>query len=78
MVGNKHWNEEEKQALKQFYKAVPNGKLRELLATRSEIAIRNQAHQMGLHKSPQRISEMGRDNVEKRWAPLRPPPEIQA
>jgi hypothetical protein len=77
MVGKRHWSEAEKARLSNFYGAVSNDRLRELFDDRSTIAIRNQANAMGLRKHPERIQEVARENVRKRWGPLKAPPEIE-
>jgi len=74
MVGKRHWSEAEKAALTQHYGAVSNARLRELFDDRSSIAIKNQAHYMGLRKHPERIKEAMRENVGKRYAMREPPP----
>lgn len=78
MVGKHHWTKGERDALKQHYSAIPTSRLPALLQDRTSAAIRDQAHRMQLKKCEERIREMGRENVLKRWGPLKQPPEIQA
>lgn len=62
MVGNRKWTEAEKAHIQTFYSAIKNEKLGELVRERSQGAIRHQASRMGIKKSPERLSELAREN----------------
>lgn len=61
------WTETEKQHIQAHYSAIGARKLRELLPTRSEMAIMDMASRLGVHKCQDRLREMGRENVNVRW-----------
>ena len=78
MPGNKHWSEEEKGHIRSHYQGISNRDLRILLPTRTEQAIREQAMRMGERKCHDRLREMGRENVQRRYAMNPTPPDIEA
>lgn len=74
MPRGKYWQEEDTKQLQQFYGHIPNRRLPELFPGRTPLGIAEYARRLGLKKSPDRLREMGRENVNRRWHP----PEIQA
>lgn len=77
MVGRRPWNADERRSLSEHFSAIDSSRLQHLIEDRSVKAIRDQARRMGLTKCHERLRELGRENVEKRWGPLRKPPSIQ-
>lgn len=73
MAGNKHWNDEEADIVRKHYAHVSNADLSRVLPGRSPRAILSHANRLGLQKHPERLREVGRENMEKRWGPLRSP-----
>jgi hypothetical protein len=74
MVGNKHWSESEIQQLQQHYEAIGNARLTELLSDRTEKAIRQQAHRLGVKKCTERLVQMGHENIK---GAFKQPPDIE-
>lgn len=68
MAGNKHWESKETDILKKHYAHVSNLDLSRALDGRSPRAILSQANRMGLAKHPERLREVGKENMAKRWA----------
>lgn len=67
------WTETDKNHLQAHYGAIGADRMAELLG-RTPAAIKEMAWRMDLKKCPERLREMGRENVNRRWNP----PEIQA
>lgn len=63
------WSESETANLAAHYPAINTERLRALLTTRTEQAIRTKAHHMGIHKMHERLRESGRENVLRRYVP---------
>jgi hypothetical protein len=72
MVGNRHWDDQEKRILRKHFPYISSPKLSEALKERSSRSVEGQARRMGLHKVPERIAEMARENLRK--TPKPPPP----
>lgn len=79
------WTDLEVQHLRDHYPGIDTERLRELLPNRSRMSIRSKACYMGIKKCPEKVAEIGRVNVMKRWdkvlaakEPLSNAPVIQA
>lgn len=70
------WTDEEIGYLNQFYPFIPAAELAELFERRPPRAIAAKASRMGLQKCPERLREMGRDNVLIRWGRERGQPQV--
>lgn len=62
------WQDNEKAHLQAHYPAISAQRLTEILPDRTARAIRNQAYRMGIAKCHERLQEIGRERVNKRWA----------
>jgi hypothetical protein len=66
-IGSKpRWTEHEIGVLNQWYSTIPN----EFLARKLHRTVKSvvaKAFSMGLKKTPERIAQMGRENVAIRW-----------
>lgn len=60
------WTEDELMRLRELYPDHANIDVARALG-RTEKAVVSQAYQMGVRKTPERLRQMGRDNVRKRW-----------
>jgi hypothetical protein len=60
------WSEQEFQVLRELYPDAPNLEIARRLQ-RSVKSVVSKAHQLGLRKNPQRLVEMGRQNVGLRY-----------
>ena len=63
------WNEREDAHLAEHYRAISARRLSELLPGRTEKAIRRHAEELNLKKCHERLREMGRENIDRRWRP---------
>lgn len=66
------WSEEEKARLKEHYPHISASDLARAFDGRSPRSMYDQARQLGLRKSLDRLREMGRINVSKRADRQRP------
>jgi hypothetical protein len=62
-----HWTEREKNVLKEHYAFISAERLREAMPGRSPRSIISQAYRMGVKKVHERLREVGRENVSRRW-----------
>lgn len=67
VAGNKHWNSKEADIVRKHYPHVSNADLARALPGRSPRAILSHANRMGLLKHPERLREVGKENMAKRW-----------
>lgn len=67
MVRRQSWKPSEHQALAAWYPVISAKKLQQLLPERTPKAIRQEAFDLGLKKCHERLRELGRENVRKRW-----------
>lgn len=67
MARGQNWTETERGHLEAHYRAISARDLRALIPNRTEQAIRNQAGRMDLKKCHERLRDMGRENVLRRW-----------
>jgi hypothetical protein len=67
MSSARRWSETERAHLAAFYPAISAQKLTEILPDRTPKAIKAQAIHLGIGKCHERLREMGRTNVRKRW-----------
>lgn len=68
-IRRRRWTPTEHEALAAWYPIVSAKRLQELLPGRTEKAIREEGSGMGLKKHPERLAELGRENVAHRWHP---------
>lgn len=59
MAGNKRWTEQEKSILREHYSNLSSRSIGGAFEGRSERALATMATRLGLHKSQERLSEMG-------------------
>jgi hypothetical protein len=67
MPCNRHWTEDEKKILQQHYPTISSARLAEGFPGRSPGALIDMAQRLGLRKVHERLQEMGRENLGKRW-----------
>lgn len=60
------WSPLEIQILERFYSTIPSSAIADKLH-RTERSVSRKAAKMGLRKSPERVRQMGAENVEHRW-----------
>lgn len=79
-MNKSRWTERDRELLKAHYPGIGNKRLSELFEGRTDASIRMAASRMDLKKCPDRLREMGRENINRRWSDpaLKTPPEIQA
>ena len=61
------WGDEEKAVLREYWPKLSVEKIQEAFPGRTKRAVIAQAALMGLRKSEDRLKEMGRENISKRW-----------
>ncbi len=64
------WTKEEVALLKRLYRTHSNAEIASLLG-RKVSSVVFKGHRLGLSKGPRRLREMGRENIRKRWDPLK-------
>jgi len=62
------WSSEELELLRKLYPSVSNLEIAQRL-NRSVKSVVSKAHHIGLHKDPERLRAMGRENVSLRYEP---------
>lgn len=62
MAGNTHWKPSELARLRDHYPNISVHRLKEAFPERSLRSITGKARREGIKKSPERMSEMGREN----------------
>jgi hypothetical protein len=64
------WTKEEVFLLKRLYRGQSNAMIAKRLK-RQVSSVVFKGHRLGLSKGPRRLREMGQENIQKRWAPLK-------
>jgi hypothetical protein len=64
------WTKEEVSLLKRLYRAHSNAEIAEILG-RKVSSVVFKGHRLGLSKGARRLREMGRENIQRRWEPLK-------
>ena len=64
------WTKEEVALLKRLYRTHSNAEIAQILG-RKVSSVVFKGHRLGLAKGARRLKEMGRENIAKRWEPLK-------
>lgn len=64
------WTKEEVALLKRLYRTHSNAEIAQILG-RKVSSVVFKGHRLGLAKGARRLKEMGRENIARRWAPLK-------
>jgi hypothetical protein len=64
------WTNEEVTLLKRLYRTHSNAEIAEIIG-RKVSSVVFKGHRMGLSKGTRRLKEMGRENIRRRWEPLK-------
>jgi hypothetical protein len=64
------WTKEEISLLRRLYRTHSNAKIAEILG-RKVTSVVFKGHRLGLLKGTRRLREMGRENIRRRWEPLK-------
>jgi hypothetical protein len=64
------WTKEEVSLLKRLYRTHSNADIAEILG-RKVSSVVFKGHRLGLSKGARRLKEMGRENIRRRWEPLK-------
>jgi hypothetical protein len=64
------WTKEEVALLKRLYRTHSNADIAEILG-RKVSSVVFKGHRLGLAKGARRLREMGRENIKRRWEPLK-------
>lgn len=64
------WTKEEVALLRRLYRTHSNAEIAEILG-RKVSSVVFKGHRLGLAKGARRLREMGRENIRKRWDPLK-------
>jgi hypothetical protein len=64
------WTKEEVSLLKRLYRTHSNAEIAQILG-RKVSSVVFKGHRLGLAKGARRLKEMGRENIRKRWEPLK-------
>jgi len=64
------WTKEEVALLKRLYRTHSNADIAEILG-RKVSSVVFKGHRLGLAKGARRLKEMGRENIARRWKPLK-------
>jgi|GEM_PF-919222 len=64
------WTKEEVALLKRLYRTHSNAEIAEILG-RKVSSVVFKGHRLGLAKGARRLKEMGRENIARRWDPLK-------
>jgi len=67
------WTKEEVTLLKRLYRTHSNAEIADVLG-RKVSAVVFKGHRLGLSKGARRLREMGRENIRRRWDPLKAVP----
>ena len=68
------WTSEEVTLLKRLYRTHSNAEIAEIIG-RKVSSVVFKGHRLGLSKGARRLREMGRENIRRRWDPLKEPPD---
>ena len=64
------WTKEEVSLLKRLYRTHSNAEIAGILG-RKVSSVVFKGHRLGLSKGARRLREMGRENIRRRWEPLK-------
>lgn len=64
------WTKEEVALLKRLYRTHSNAEIASILG-RKVSSVVFKGHRLGLSKGARRLREMGRENIRRRWEPLK-------
>ena len=64
------WTKEEVALLRRLYRTHSNSEIAEILG-RKVSSVVFKGHRLGLAKGARRLRDMGRENIRKRWEPLK-------
>ena len=64
------WTKEEVALLKRLYRSHSNAEIAGILG-RKVSSVVFKGHRLGLSKGARRLREMGRENIKRRWEPLK-------
>ena len=64
------WTKEEVSLLKRLYRSHSNAEIAGILG-RKVSSVVFKGHRLGLSKGARRLREMGRENIKRRWEPLK-------
>ncbi len=64
------WTREEVSLLKRLYRTHSNAEIAGILG-RKVSSVVFKGHRLGLSKGARRLKEMGRENIRRRWEPLK-------
>lgn len=64
------WTKEEVSLLKRLYRTHSNAEIAGILG-RKVSSVVFKGHRLGLSKGARRLKEMGRENIKRRWEPLK-------
>jgi len=64
------WTKEEVALLKRLYKTHSNAEIAQILG-RKVSSVVFKGHRLGLAKGARRLKEMGRENIARRWEPIK-------
>ena len=64
------WTREEVTLLKRLYRTHSNAEIAQILG-RKVSSVVFKGHRLGLSKGARRLKEMGRENIRRRWEPLK-------
>jgi hypothetical protein len=64
------WTKEEVSLLKRLYRTHSNAEIAQLLG-RKVSSVVFKGHRLGLSKGARRLKEMGRENIRRRWEPVK-------
>ena len=64
------WTKEEVALLKRLYRTHSNAEIAGILG-RKVSSVVFKGHRLGLSKGARRLREMGRENIRRRWEPLK-------
>ena len=64
------WTKEEVALLKRLYRTHSNAEIAQILG-RKVSSVVFKGHRLGLAKGARRLKEMGRENIAKRWEPIK-------
>jgi hypothetical protein len=64
------WTREEVSLLKRLYRIHSNAEIAQILG-RKVSSVVFKGHRLGLSKGARRLKEMGRENIRRRWEPIK-------
>ena len=64
------WTKEEVSLLRRLYRTHSNAEIAQILG-RKVSSVVFKGHRLGLSKGARRLKEMGRENIRRRWEPIK-------